>query len=317
MKARIRNLLKTLWMVVVAVFVVRYVVRNWDELYDTVASFSALVLVSTVLVTMAGKAFVCAQSRVTTRAFGARFTLRESLWMYSASDLVKYVPGGVWNALARVRLYNARGMAASAGTRAFALEKYWMLTGAVFTGLMVMAPEMLGRVGIELHGAAAWAVRIVVLIGWGPAMFIGARVAGARVHPRSVALAMANELAMAVLFGLGVSIPLSAVDAKISTATAIGAFSIGRGMGYVAVFAPAGIGVREVVTIWALGGGHNAATDTMLIAMAVNRVMTLVADLASFATNLAVRPARVVAEQDPDDETVLDAATESGADPGF
>ena len=290
MKSGLRNILKTLWMVVVAVFVVRYVARNWDELYDTVSSFSALVLVSTVLVTMAGKAFVCAQSRVTTRAFGARFTLRESLWMYSASDLVKYVPGGVWNALARVRLYTARGMAASAGTRAFALEKYWMLTGAVFTGLMVTAPDMLGRIGIHVDGVAAWAVRAVLFVAWGPAMLIGARVAGARVHPQAVVTAMLNELAMAVLFGLGVSIPLSAVHANISTATAIGAFSIGRGMGYVAVFAPAGIGVREVVTIWALGGGHNAATDTMLIAMAVNRVMTLIADLASFATNLAARP---------------------------
>ena len=304
MKARIRTFLKTLWMVVVAVFVVRYVARNWDELYDTVSSFSALVLVGTVAVTMAGKAFVCAQSRVTTRAFGAKFTLRESLWMYSASDLVKYVPGGVWNALARVRLYTSRGMAATAGTRAFALEKYWMLTGAVFTGLMAIAPDMLERIDVHVHGVSAWAVRIVLFILWGPAMFVGARVAGARVHPRAIALAMANELAMAVLFGLGVSIPLSAVHANIPTATAIGAFSIGRGMGYVAVFAPAGIGVREVVTLWALGGGHGAATDTMLIAMAVNRVMTLLADLLSFATNLAVRPPKVA--HDPADSVESD-----------
>ena len=70
---------------------------------------------------------------------------------------------------------------------------------------------------------------------------------------------------------------------------AIGAFSLGRGLGYLAVFAPAGIGVREAVTLWALGGTP-ASMKAVVVALAMNRVMTFVADLASFGLSLAVKP---------------------------
>jgi uncharacterized membrane protein YbhN (UPF0104 family) len=96
---------------------------------------------------------------------------------------------------------------------------------------------------------------------------------------------------MAIFFGLGVWIPLEAVDAGVSPLVAIGAFSMGRGLGYLAVFAPAGIGVREVVTLWALGGS-SATSQAMGIALAVNRVMTFVADLASFGLSFTVKPRR-------------------------
>ena len=289
---RVRNVLKAVWMVVVTAFVVRYVVRNWDELYDTVSSFSGLVLLSTVLVTMGGKVVISVHSQLITRVNGTRFSFRESFWMYSASDLVKYVPGGLWNALARVRLYTARGMTPATATKAFALEKYWMLVGALGTGAVALTPDLLDRIGVEAGTGAVWSVRIALVVALFAAMWIGGRVSGRHLQPRDVVRAIVEQSVMAVLFGLGVSIPLSAVHAHVSTTTAIGAFSMGRGLGYVAVFAPAGIGVREVVTLWALGKGHGAATDTMLIALAVNRVMTFVADLATFGSSLVVRPSR-------------------------
>ncbi|MFN5602451.1 MAG: hypothetical protein ACK48T_10060, partial [Acidimicrobiaceae bacterium] len=102
---RVRNALKAIWMVLVTVFVVRYMVRNWDSIADTVQSFSAVVLLATVAVTIVGKVVISIHSQLITKVNGREFTFRESFWLYSASDLVKYIPGGLWNALARVRLY--------------------------------------------------------------------------------------------------------------------------------------------------------------------------------------------------------------------
>jgi uncharacterized membrane protein YbhN (UPF0104 family) len=124
---------------------------------------------------------------------------------------------------------------------------------------------------------------------WVAATWLGGRLTGNLVSAMAVLRSMSEQVIMAVFFGLGVWIPLEAVDAGIGPVVAIGAFSMGRGLGYLAVFAPAGIGVREVVTLWALGGSAGSS-KAMIVALAVNRVMTFIADVGSFGLSLAVKP---------------------------
>jgi len=286
----VRNTLKVIWVFLVLVFVTRYSASHRKELFDTLASFSAFVLIATVATTMLGKVVIAIHSQLITRVNGHRFSFRDSFWMYSASDLVKYVPGGLWNAVARVRLYSTRGMTSTTATKAFALEKYWMLMGALGTGALALTGDLLNRVGLDLSGVGVWAVRALLFVLWIGVMWAGSRISGRHIHPKELLRALMEQSVMAVFFGLGVAIPLSAVNADISVMTAIGAFSLGRGLGYVAVFAPAGIGVREVVTLWAVNGGHGTTSSVLVIAMAMNRVMTLVADLASFGLSLVLRP---------------------------
>ncbi len=286
---RVRNVLKAVWMVLVTVFVARYMVRNWDSIVDVFRSFSAVVLVSTVLVTVAGKVMVSVQAQLITRLNGREFTFRESFWMYSASDLVKYIPGGLWNALARVRLYTNMGMPATASAKAFALEKYWMVLGAFATGAIALAPDALRAVGASSSSWVVVVVRLLLIAAWVAGTWVGGRLTGNPIVPITVIRSMTEQTIMAVFLGLGVWIPLVAVDADVSPLVAIGAFSVGRAMGYLAVFAPAGIGVREAVTLWALGS-TGASTREVLVALGVNRVMTFVADVSSFGGSLAVRP---------------------------
>ncbi len=288
---QVRNALKAIWMVLVTAFVVRYMVKNWDSITDTIRSFSFVVLFGTVVVTIAGKIAVSVHSQLITKVNGREFTFRESFWMYSASDLVKYIPGGLWNALARVRLYTNMGMSATASTKAFALEKYWMVLGALATGALALTPQGLRGVGLTDSSIVVLGSRIVLFAAWVILIWVGGRLTGQPIVPIAVLRSLSEQIVMAIFFGLGVWIPLEAVDAGVSPLVAIGAFSMGRGLGYLAVFAPAGIGVREVVTLWALGGS-SATSQAMGIALAVNRVMTFVADLASFGLSFTVKPRR-------------------------
>ena len=288
---RVRNALKAIWMLLVTVFVVRYMVNNWDSIADTIKSFSFLVLLLTVVVTIAGKIVISVHSQLITKLNGREFTFRESFWMYSASDLVKYIPGGLWNALARVRLYTNMGMSATASTKAFALEKYWMVVGALATGALALTPQGLSGLGFSDGTTVVLGTRIALVLMWVLLTWAGGRLTGQAVVPITVVRSMSEQVIMAIFFGLGVWIPLEAVDAGISPLVAIGAFSIGRGLGYLAVFAPAGIGVREVVTLWALSGS-SATSQAMGIALAVNRVMTFVADLGSFGLSFSVKQRR-------------------------
>ena len=286
---KVRNVLKAVWVVLVTVFVVRYMVRNWDSIIDVFRSFSTAVLVGTVIVTILGKIVISVHSQLITRVNGREFTFRESFWMYSASDLVKYVPGGLWNALARVRLYTNMGMSGSASTKAFALEKYWMVLGALATGALALTPDGLTAVGLSDSAVVVFVARGVLFASWVVLIWAGGRLTGNAVDPRAVARSVVEQIVMAMFLGLGVWIPLEAVNANVSPLVAIGAFSLGRGLGYAAVFAPAGIGVREAVTLWAIGP-TNTTTRAVIVALAVNRVMTFVADVSSFGLSFTVKP---------------------------
>ncbi len=286
---RVRNVAKVVWMVLVTIFVVRYMVRNWSSIADTFSSFSAGVLIATVIVTVAGKVFISIHSQLITKLNGRQFTFRESFWMYSASDLVKYIPGGLWNALARVRLYTNMGMTTTSSAKAFALEKYWMVLGALATGAIFLSGDIAQWLGWSSSAPVVIAVCVFFAGIWTLATWVGGRLTGNPVVPLAVLRSMGEQVIIAVFLGLGVWIPLAAVDSGISVFVAIGAFSVGRGLGYVAVFAPAGIGVREVVTLWALGGS-STSSQTVVVALAVNRVMTFIADVASFGLSLSVKP---------------------------
>ena len=286
---RVRNILKTVWVVLVTAFVVRYVVRNRESIADVFGSFGASVLVGTVVVTVLGKIVISVHSQLITKVNGREFTFRESFWMYSASDLVKYVPGGLWNALARVRLYTNMGMSGTASTKAFALEKYWMVLGALATGALALTPDGLGAVGLSSSTVMVVASRSALFVAWVVLIWAGGRLTGNAVTPAAVARSVVEQVVMAVFLGLGLWIPLDAVSANVSPLVAIGAFSLGRGIGYAAVFAPAGIGVREAVALWAIGP-TDTTTRAVVVALAVNRVMTFVADVSSFGLSFAVKP---------------------------
>ena len=286
---RVRNILKTVWVVLVTAFVVRYVVRNRESIADVFGSFGASVLVGTVVVTVLGKIVISVHSQLITKVNGREFTFRESFWMYSASDLVKYVPGGLWNALARVRLYTNMGMSGTASTKAFALEKYWMVLGALATGALALTSDGLGAVGLSSSTVMVVASRSALFVAWVMLIWAGGRLTGNAVTPAAVARSVVEQVVMAVFLGLGLWIPLDAVSANVSPLVAIGAFSLGRGIGYAAVFAPAGIGVREAVALWAIGP-TDTTTRAVVVALAVNRVMTFVADVSSFGLSFVVKP---------------------------
>lgn len=283
----IRVVSRWIWFAIVATFVVAYIRRNSDVIAATLTEVTPTILIFTAGVTVLGKATLSAQCGSITTQLGHRFRPTQVFWMYTASDMAKYVPGGIWNAVTRIKMYADAGMAKSAAGRAFALEKYWQVLGALATGAIALGPSI-SRLIATGSRSINFIFAVVITAIWTGLCWVGAnRITKSRVKPQLVLRSMIEQVGMALFLGLGLWIPFTAISANISLPDAIGAFSIGRGLGYVAVFAPAGIGVREVVTLWALGKG--VEVDLALVALGVNRVMTFVADLGSFAAGLALK----------------------------
>jgi hypothetical protein len=164
-----------------------------------------------------------------------------------------------------------------------------MVLGALATGALALTADGLAAVGLPDSGAVVVVTRLALFAGWVVLIWAGGRLTGNAVVATAVARSIVEQVVMAAFLGLGVWIPLEAVNASVSPLVAIGAFSLGRGLGYAAVFAPAGIGVREAVTLWAIGP-TDTTTRAVIVALAVNRVMTFIADVSSFGLSFAVKP---------------------------
>ncbi len=283
----LRGALRITWMLVVTSFVVVYAVRNWPKIAELTPQIGVVTALGIVAVTMAGKFVVSEQLRLSAELLGTRLSVGRAYRIYTSSDLAKYVPGGVWNAVARVKLLRDEGASSPSSGKAFALDKLWQITGAFFSGILlcraVLHERLLG--GIIDDSSAIRVVSIIIVVAlWLATTAVLNRVLAPTQQPsRALRRAIVDQSVIALLLGLGLWLPLRALGAG-DVLLVVGAFALGRAAGYAAVFAPAGVGVREAVALWILSSA--GTTEVVLIALAANRLFTVAADLLSYGLAL-------------------------------
>jgi hypothetical protein len=171
-------------------------------------------------------------------------------------------------------------MSTQESTRAFTLEKFWQVTGAFFVGVVLLLPGFTNRLTFSSGNSVLLIVLyMVVIICWVATTLVGNHFIGSHGNLQRAALrAFSDQIIIAFFLGFGLWIPLD-LFTSVDLITAVGAFSLGRAAGYVAIFAPAGIGVRELVSLWALGG---TTTNGFVVALGINRLLTTLADFLGF-----------------------------------
>ena len=182
---------------------------------------------------------------------GPSLPVRERVRLFMIANLGRYLPGRIWNVAALATLGHRRGVPASTSAAAAVLLQGIALLSALVLGL--------GSIWTLADGASwRWVAPGVLLgglaVGLAPPVFrtvTGAwfRVSGTADPPPLVprhalgwlALGVANWVVYAAAFwvfveGLGFDVALVAT---------MSAFAAAYVVGYLAVFAPAGVGIRE------------------------------------------------------------------------
>jgi hypothetical protein len=235
------------------------------------------------------------------RAAGADLGLVQAAYTYTMSQLPKYIPGGIWPYVSRVGMARARDLEMPKIWRGLALETAMLLGGAVaLAALALDASSLLPALGMAPGGAWIGAARVGALA----CLAVGLAVVAARV-PHRGALARAVLLSLgawallalsflavvqalagggAVAGGVEGAIPLTSVSLA-------GLFAFAWILGFVAVFSPAGIGVREVILGVGLTGWGGPAVAAAIVVG--HRLLYLVADaLCALAAVAFLRPGR-------------------------
>jgi hypothetical protein len=278
---------------------------HWVEAREAVVALPVWVLPVAVIAGMCGLSAQMLGWRALLSGLGSSLPYRVAARVMFVSQLGKYLPGSVWAFVAQVELARDQKVPRSRGAAATLLA----VAVTVATGLAVAA-SALPVSSVDAARRWWWALLLAPLslaalhprvVGW------GIRVAGrpfarfrevAEAGPlhiggRAITAAVGWSLLAWVPLGLHVWVLTCSVggDPVSSLGPAVGAYALAWTLGLLVIFAPAGIGVREVVLVVALAPVVDAGA-ALVVAVLSRLVMTL-ADLAWAGVALGLsRPAR-------------------------
>lgn len=279
-----RKFVRVLW---VALTVLGLLFVLWDRSAEIGAyfqSFAPETAAASIVLALAAKYFVASQVRDSLVATGHPTSLGEALKLYSYADIAKYVPGGIWGVVSRIGMYRDRGMPMTALVRALALDHLWLIGGAFVVGSALFArgfPSIVGSQLDSVPSAVLWGAPFLLIAAWVQVLrVVHPFLAGTAIATTKVLGIVAKHIATWVCMGASFAVllapaPLTQSFADLSIA--IGAFALAFGLGFLAVFAPAGIGIREGSVAALLFPFY--PVDTVLAASIASRVLLLVSDI--------------------------------------
>lgn len=267
----------------------RQVLANWDAVRSTPFTWHVrpLLLVLSVLVVWAMYALLVATWRLLVERWGGRLTLREAASIWTVSSLGKYVPGKVWAIAGMAVLAKRVGVPPWIATGAAVLNQVLAIgAGAVVvaaTGTSLLEARwpwlrtamwiVLGLVAVGVVVLSSTDVVRKVLTAAGVE-------AGDTAGPPFSALARAGLANVVAWVGYGLALWLLArglTEVPLPIGLAIGAFAASYLIGFLALVAPAGLGVRESVFILMLD--HAVGTPAAVALAVASRLLLTVTEL--------------------------------------
>jgi uncharacterized membrane protein YbhN (UPF0104 family) len=273
----------------VVAFVGRALARNWDQFRSLHVTLTIVPgwIAGSVLMVLLTYAMQVESWRRILAGWGQGLTFRAAARVWSLANLGRYVPGKVWSVAGLVVLARQAGVEAGpAAASAFVLQAISLGTGVAVVA--AVAPGSAPPLRLAAAGVAA-ILTIAVLVWPRTARRLGRLVdATAPLEPLRPAAVLAGAALTVLSWGTyGAAFWMLArglvPDTPLPLTAAIGAFTLGYILGLLALFAPGGVGVRELVLIGLLapflGSGGAVA-----VSVASRLVLTVLEAAAALVT---------------------------------
>jgi uncharacterized membrane protein YbhN (UPF0104 family) len=285
--------------VLVAVLVWLLVTRR-DDLAALVDDARPLVLAGCLAATFGQLALTSALWSSGLRALAAPVGWRTSLAATAVSLPARYLPGSVWYAVSRGAVLQRQGVPARALVAVATLETVLApVVGIPLGALLLVASGAGGRLDGVLTVPVAVGALALLALASPPVVNRALRVRAGDDAPHVSWPVLGRLVGWLVLFwlwsGAVFALYLSAFPdaADAGAVTVVGAYLVAWGAGWLALFAPQGIGVFEVVLAGLLVGG----SAELAVVLAGYRLVVLARDLTAAAAAGALgrrRPAAPV-----------------------
>ncbi len=135
-KINMKKLLQRIFLILVAIFVVRYFYRNFDDIKDLDLSISPLPFIVSIVCFSIYKVAEASLWHYITVINHCAIGYKKAVKTYLFSILGKYIPGKVFMLLARIPVYREEGVSADKVTVCFLLENGCTVLGAALLFLV-------------------------------------------------------------------------------------------------------------------------------------------------------------------------------------
>jgi len=262
-KKRIMQIFKYLFLVLVAVFLIRYFKNNAADFASRIKSIDRTVFISAVLVFFVYKFMHALLFHYITVLNDCDIDWKDAVIAFLFSILGKYIPGKVFMLLARIPPYAERGRSVRKVTVCFFLENLCTLLGAAF--LFILSLLFMPASFREQYSWVVWAaigMIIVFLICLNPKILnFFLRIAGKLIGKKDMEISITYSQMLKVVFlfmlnwlvnGVGFYLICRSICPEVTLNYLFfvaGLFGLSVVIGILALFAPAGVGVREGILI--------------------------------------------------------------------
>lgn len=277
--------------------VYRNLILNWHSLADHDWNVRWLPFLGSLLAVAAAFTFNAQVWRMMVLALsGVRVGAFRAAYIWFVSNLGRYLPGKVWQIAGMAMLARREGVSAVDSAAAAVLNQVLHLLAGTAVGLAFLPAELAAVLGPSAKWA--WLALPPVLVMLYPPLLnrilaLASRIAGkpavaCGMRLRDLLLWFCLNLAVWLVYGACFYyFTISVVPgAGISMGTAVGAYAVGYVVGFLVLFAPGGLGVRELLIAGILAGGMGEARAT--VAALAARIWVTLAELVPLTVLLAL-----------------------------
>lgn len=260
-KNKILKIVKWLWVVAVIVFVGVYFFQHLPEEMQYLRTIRIPNVIFSVLLLIVGKLAVVELARQSVKRGKWTPSYLQMLSIVTISQLGKYIPGGIWHFAARINSYKENSLSTKSTAKVMVLENIWLVSGAVvfaFFMLTLQPPTELIYSLIKIHPSPSfW---LILRIGL-PALWVIGLIILEKVFPvegeRNPVKRILILLGVQIVIWTAMGSSFYFVFQEMGLGNywlILGGYTLSWVAGYVVIFAPGGIGVREFVLVALFSG---------------------------------------------------------------
>ena len=272
------------WLLSIGAFLCVFIWTEHEAISAQLGSSEPMLLVAVVAAILIAKLLCMDLAYGSLMLLGQNCRYIDAAFWYSNADIGKYLPGGIWPTLGRLAMYGAHFPPAVAG-RALMAETLTLIGIPLIVGIAVTQSPF----GAFFTVALVFCSSLVL-------MYILVRVDSVAIQSSGMLRSQRLTLTLRcvagqlvcwlVLFPGSVYLLICGVDFS----RVLAAFDIAFALGQLAIFAPSGIGVREMTFDFLLGGRDSSVVISILI---FHRTLWLLADIIFFVAVLKIRNSTV------------------------
>lgn len=268
----LKYLLKFLVVLVILCFFIRYIYTHWTSLSQYQWRFDYKLLFSSLILVIANYIFLIQIWRRLIFRMGYFLKFKKAFKIFFYSSMGKYVPGKVWSVLGMVYMCEKEGISVKVSVASAVLNQALNMIGGLLLVVIVSGTKFLG--GLPKIAYLPLALILIIFI-YPPLMesTLNVLLKLLKKETISINLSFRDNLAFTLLFILSWCVYGVAFNIFIRSLTPFSwnllpflssAFAFSYIIGFLSVFVPGGLGVREGILVFYLSSYFPLPVATLI-----------------------------------------------------